>query len=81
MPGTQQGENPALRILFFRICHLLAQSILPIFVADGPNRPRVKRGVNVRADKPHWMEAYIEDFVREAGCPMYRVRNSFTPFF
>ncbi|EDQ99571.1 uncharacterized protein LACBIDRAFT_316330 [Laccaria bicolor S238N-H82] len=71
MPRTQQGENPALRIIFFRICHLLAQSIQPIFIADGPNRPRVKRGVNVRADKPHWMEAYVKDFVQEAGCPMY----------
>jgi hypothetical protein len=81
MPRTQQGENPALRIIFFRVCHLLAQSIQPVFVADGPDRPRVKRSVNVRADKPHWMEAYVEDFVREAGCPMYRVRNPFTPFF
>lgn len=81
MPGTQQGENPALRIILFRICHLLAQSIQPILVADGPNHPRVKRGVNVKANKLHWMEAYIEDFVREAGCPMYRVHNRFTPFF
>ncbi|EDR06826.1 uncharacterized protein LACBIDRAFT_299727 [Laccaria bicolor S238N-H82] len=69
---SQTGENPGLRTIFYRICHLLANSILPVFVEDGPGRPRVKRGVNVKADKPHWMEHYVEDFAREAGCPIYR---------
>ncbi|EDQ98259.1 uncharacterized protein LACBIDRAFT_336129 [Laccaria bicolor S238N-H82] len=69
---SQAGENPGLRTIFYRICRLLVNSILPIFVEDGPGRPRVKHGVNVKADKLHWMEHYMEDFAREAGCPIYR---------
>ncbi|KAF8958353.1 hypothetical protein BDZ97DRAFT_1842326, partial [Flammula alnicola] len=43
---TRAGENPAVRVLFYRLCHLLTLPIIPIFVFDGPDRPKVKRGVN-----------------------------------
>ena len=34
-PGTQAGENPVLRVLFFGLYWLLALAVIPIFVFDG----------------------------------------------
>jgi hypothetical protein len=41
---SKGGENPELRLLFFRISSLAKLPILPLFVFDGRNRPKVKRG-------------------------------------
>lgn len=43
----QGGKNPALRTLFYRLLRLLALSVQPLFVFDGPHRPPVKRGRTV----------------------------------
>ena len=40
----QGGKNPALRTLYYRLLKLLALSIQPLFVFDGPHRPPFKRG-------------------------------------
>lgn len=40
---AQGGKNPALRSLFFRLARLLKLPILPIFVLDGAERPKLKR--------------------------------------
>jgi hypothetical protein len=41
------GENPFLRTIFFKITSLLQQPVLPVFVFDGPDKPRFKRGQRV----------------------------------
>ena len=38
------GENPQLRLLYFRCLKLAKLAIVPYFVFDGRNRPPVKRG-------------------------------------
>jgi holliday junction resolvase YEN1 len=38
------GLNPELRMLFFRLANLFSLPILPIFVFDGPEKPKKKRG-------------------------------------
>lgn len=38
------GKNPFLRTILFKICALLQQPVLPVFVFDGPDKPRNKRG-------------------------------------
>ena len=38
------GKNPALRTLYYRLLKLLALSIQPLFVFDGPQKPPFKRG-------------------------------------
>jgi Holliday junction resolvase YEN1 len=39
------GHNPHLRSFFWRLCRLLAiPFLLPVFVFDGPLRPKEKRG-------------------------------------
>ncbi|KAH6604263.1 flap structure-specific endonuclease [Trichoderma cornu-damae] len=37
------GTNPAIRTLFYRLVRLLGTPIQPIFVFDGPNKPKIKR--------------------------------------
>ena len=72
-PGTRAGENPALRILFFRLCSLLSLSVTPIFVFDGESRPSIKRGKSVRLGTRHWMAAYLERMIDAFGFCRYIV--------
>ncbi|KAF9471604.1 PIN domain-like protein [Pholiota conissans] len=65
--GTRGGENPAVRILFNRLCRLLTLPIIPIFVFDGPARPSKKQGVNVNHAKPHWLTPSFQKFVEAFG--------------
>lgn len=41
------GANPELRTLFFRLARLLTLPVAPVFVFDGPQRPRYKRAAVV----------------------------------
>ncbi|KAH8119353.1 hypothetical protein DFH11DRAFT_440862 [Phellopilus nigrolimitatus] len=41
---SKEGENPELRLLFFRVKELAKLPLLPLFVFDGRNRPKTKRG-------------------------------------
>lgn len=43
----QGGKNPALRTLYYRLLRLLALSIHPLFVFDGPHKPPFKRGKKI----------------------------------
>ena len=36
-----------MRTIFFKLTTLLQQPILPVFVFDGPDKPRMKRGARV----------------------------------
>ncbi|KAF8907241.1 PIN domain-like protein [Gymnopilus junonius] len=48
-------KNPELATLYTRCNRLLQLPIHPLFVFDGPDRPRRKRGKHVRGN-PHWIE-------------------------
>jgi Holliday junction resolvase YEN1 len=43
-PDNSRGANPELRLLFFRVASLSKLPLLPLFVFDGLERPKVKRG-------------------------------------
>jgi len=43
-PDSNRGENPELRLLFYRVASMAKLPILPLFVFDGRERPKVKRG-------------------------------------
>ncbi|KAG8809586.1 hypothetical protein FRC19_005144, partial [Serendipita sp. 401] len=45
--SSREGENPELRMLFFRLARFLALPLLPLFVFDGPKRPKYKRNKKV----------------------------------
>ncbi|KAG7443108.1 PIN domain-like protein [Guyanagaster necrorhizus] len=53
----QEGENPELRTLFFRLEILLRNPILPLFMFDGPGRPAWKRGRRINT----WSENALTD--------------------
>lgn len=74
-PGTQTGGNPALRILFFRLCRLLTLPVIPIFVFDGPERPSIKRGVQVKSKTPHALTGGFKAFIEAFGFYWYEVRH------
>ncbi|KAI0320768.1 hypothetical protein OF83DRAFT_1169029 [Amylostereum chailletii] len=42
--SSKGGENPELRLLFYRLHSFAKLPILPLFVFDGPQRPKNKRG-------------------------------------
>jgi Holliday junction resolvase YEN1 len=71
--GTRAGENPAVRVLFYRLCRLLTLPIIPVFVFDGPDRPKVKRGVNVKTGKSHWLSSPFKKFIEVFGFFWYMV--------
>ncbi|ETS00279.1 hypothetical protein M419DRAFT_131872 [Trichoderma reesei RUT C-30] len=41
--AARGGTNPAIRTLFYRLVRLLGTPIQPIFVFDGPRKPKFKR--------------------------------------
>ncbi|KAM5348653.1 hypothetical protein ACJ41O_008477 [Fusarium nematophilum] len=41
--AAQGGTNPAIRTLFYRLVRLLAVPVEPVFVFDGPYKPKIKR--------------------------------------
>ncbi|KAF8333118.1 PIN domain-like protein [Cantharellus anzutake] len=62
----REGENPELRLVFFRLAKLLAQPILPLFVFDGGRRPAWKRNKEI-SRKPHWMVQGVKDMILAFG--------------
>ena len=73
--GTRAGENLAIWILFYRLCRLLTLPI--IFVFDGPDCPKVKRGVNVKTGKSHWLSLPFKKFIEVFSYFWYMVSPSY----
>ncbi|KAI0666288.1 PIN domain-like protein, partial [Trametes maxima] len=63
---AQAGENPELRAFFYRLAMLAERPMHLIFVADGPLRPKVKRGKQVKVS-PHWLTEGMQRFVEAFG--------------
>ncbi|KAF7983636.1 hypothetical protein HWV62_20576 [Athelia sp. TMB] len=64
--SVNTGQNAVLQGLFWRLCHLLSMPVVSVFVFDGPGRPDVKRGKNVRGT-PHWMTAGAQSLIKAFG--------------
>ncbi|KAF7367503.1 hypothetical protein MSAN_00813200 [Mycena sanguinolenta] len=61
----KEGENPELRTLFFRCANLMRSPFLPLFVFDGPLRPKVKRNKKIHREMhklSHGMKQIVEAF-------------------
>lgn len=50
---SKEGENPQIRMLFFRIVQIAKLPLLPLFVLDGRSRPKVKRGSKMGKSGSH----------------------------
>ncbi|KAI9446963.1 PIN domain-like protein [Lactarius psammicola] len=62
----REGENPELRTLFFRCAKLMSAPFLPLFIFDGPKRPKVKRGKRVSGGK-HWLVDSMKGIIEAFG--------------
>ncbi|PSR87077.1 hypothetical protein PHLCEN_2v5247 [Hermanssonia centrifuga] len=51
--SSKGGANPEIRMLFFRLCALSELPVLPLFVFDGRERPKVKRGSRLGKSGSH----------------------------
>src|SRR6266404_8610583 len=70
----REGENPELRTLFFRCARLVSAPFLPIFIFDGPKRPKVKRGKRVSGEK-HWLVDGMKGMIEAFGYEWRMVRS------
>ncbi|KAI0289660.1 hypothetical protein BC826DRAFT_1098460 [Russula brevipes] len=62
----RDGENPELRTLFFRCARLTSAPFLPIFIFDGPKRPKFKRGKKISGEK-HWLVDSMKGIIEAFG--------------
>jgi len=70
----REGENPELRTLFFRCARLMSVPFLPLFIFDGPKRPKVKRGKRVSGEK-HWLVDSMKGMIEAFGYEWRMVRS------
>lgn len=69
----REGENPELRTLFFRCARLMSAPFLPLFVFDGPKRPKIKRGKRISGEK-HWLVDSMKGIIEAFGFEWRMVR-------
>ncbi|KAN0075204.1 PIN domain-like protein [Tylopilus felleus] len=60
------GQNPELRTLFYRLAAILAMPAHVVFMFDGPGRPQVKRGKQVRG-RSHWLARPFQELIDAFG--------------
>ncbi|KAI0040641.1 hypothetical protein FA95DRAFT_1599352 [Auriscalpium vulgare] len=65
--GSKGGENPELRMLFFRVRALAAMPLLPLFVFDGRERPKMKRGSKMGKSGSHTLTAGLKRMIELFG--------------
>ncbi|KIJ63937.1 hypothetical protein HYDPIDRAFT_28837 [Hydnomerulius pinastri MD-312] len=63
---TQMGENPELRLLFYKLAQLHRTLCDVVLVFDGPNRPHFKRGKRV-VTCPPWLTDRLKEFAEAFG--------------
>lgn len=76
--SVNTGQNAVLQAFFWRLTHLLSLPVAVLFVFDGPDRPGIKRGKQVKGT-PHWMENGAKSFIEAFGFQHITVRP--IPFY
>ena len=74
---AQYGENPELRVMFYRLAMLANRPLHAIFVADGPLRPKIKRGRQVKMTPP-WLTEGTQRLVNAFGFGWIEVRTHYS---
>ncbi|PVH88684.1 PIN domain-like protein, partial [Cadophora sp. DSE1049] len=67
----QGGSNPAIRTLYYRLIRLLATSIQPLFVFDGPKRPQLKRNKKVGRGGASASDVATKQLLKLFGFPFH----------
>src|SRR6266702_3970 len=71
----REGENPKLRTLFFHCAKLMSVPFLPLFIFDGPKRPKVKRRKRISREK-HWLVNSMKGIIEAFGFEWRMVRSN-----
>ncbi|THH33505.1 hypothetical protein EUX98_g629 [Antrodiella citrinella] len=61
------GVNPEIRLLYFRLLNLMELPILPLFMFDGRERPRVKRGSKLGKTGSHLLNKKMKEMLNIFG--------------
>jgi Holliday junction resolvase YEN1 len=71
----REGENPELCTLFFRCAKLVSAPFLPLFIFDGPKRPKVKRGKQI-SGKKNWLVDSMKKIIEAFGFEWRMVQSN-----
>lgn len=74
------GQNPELRVLFYRLAALSRLPISAVFVFDGVHRPKTKRGKAIRTF-PHWLSTSFRKLAEAYGFHCHMVLLSPLHYF
>ncbi|KAL1604334.1 hypothetical protein SLS59_004130 [Nothophoma quercina] len=66
-----RGTNPALRTFYYRLLRLIALSIHPVFVFDGPNKPPFKRNKRTGPNVASIPEFLAKQLLKQFGYPIH----------
>ncbi|OMP87712.1 Flap endonuclease GEN-like protein 1 [Diplodia seriata] len=69
--SSKGGTNPALRTFYYRLLRLLAHSIHPLFVFDGPNKPPFKRNKRTGPNVASIPEFLAKQLLKQFGFPFH----------
>lgn len=76
--GHDIGANPEIRLLFFRLANLSELPILPLFVFDGRQRPKVKRGSSKGKSGSHNLTQKMKEMLDVFGMEWRMVSIGYT---
>jgi holliday junction resolvase YEN1 len=71
----REGENPELCTLFFRCAKLVSAPFLPLFIFDGPKRPKVKHGKQI-SGKKNWLVDSMKKIIEAFGFEWRMVQSN-----
>ena len=69
--ASKGGTNPALRTFYYRLLRLIALSIHPVFVFDGPNKPPFKRNKRTGPNVACIPEFLAKQLLKQFGYPIH----------
>lgn len=65
--SSTAGANPEIRLLFFRLAKLARLPWIVLFVFDGRERPKVKRGSRMGKSGSHNLTAKFKEMIKWFG--------------
>ncbi|KAK8188154.1 PIN domain-like protein, partial [Phyllosticta capitalensis] len=69
--SAKGGTNPALRTFYYRLLRLLSLSIDPLFVFDGPKKPKFKRNKQTGPNVATVPEFLAKQLLKQFGFPYH----------
>lgn len=78
--ATKKGANPELRLLFFRLLRLSKLPFILVFVFDGSQRPKVKRGSKMGKSGSHALTQEFKKLLNTFGIE-WRMVSAYAAYY